>query len=71
MHEMEITLEAVKAKLAKLKINKSPGGDQLHPRVLSETREQIAEPLLMIFRNSLLTRAGSCGLEVSRSGGPA
>ena len=55
MHEMEITLEAVKAKLAKLKINKSPGGDQLHPRVLSETREQIAEPLLMIFRNSLLT----------------
>ena len=55
MHELEITLEAVKAKLAKLKINKSPGGDQMHPRVLSETRERIAEPLLMIFRKSLLT----------------
>ena len=51
MHEMEITLEAVKAKLAKLKIDKSPGGDQLHPRVLSETRELIAEPLMMIFKN--------------------
>ena len=52
---MEITLEAVKAKIAKLKIDKSPGGDQLHPRVLSETRELIAEPLMMIFKKSLLT----------------
>ena len=38
----ELTL----TRLAKLKIGKSLGPDQLHPRILYETRDVIAYPLL-------------------------
>ena len=34
MHELEITVQDIVDKLAKLKLNKSPGLDLLHPRVL-------------------------------------
>jgi len=48
-----ITKNSVEEKLAKLKINKSPGPDQLHPRVLFETREVVSYPLSLIFKKSL------------------
>ena len=41
-------------KLAYLKINKSPGPDQLHPRVLYETRKVVSYPLSLIYKKSLL-----------------
>jgi len=43
-----ITKDSVEEKLAKLKIYKSPGPDQLHPRVLFETREVVS-----FFKKSL------------------
>jgi hypothetical protein len=48
-------LDLIKSKLAKLKIDKSPGADQLYPRVLYEAREEIAEPLLMIYKKSIVS----------------
>ena len=49
MRDVEFTVEDIIDKLAKLKLNKSPRLDLLHPRVLYETREVIAYPLLLIF----------------------
>ena len=39
--------------LGRLKTNKSPGGDGLHPRVLVELKEELATPMRMIFTTSL------------------
>ena len=39
--------------LQQLKPSKSPGPDELHPRLLSELAFLIAKPLTIIFRNSL------------------
>lgn len=55
MQEFKISLESVKTKLGRLKTDKSPGVDHLHPRVLCEAREQLALPLTMIFNKSLAT----------------
>ena len=43
----------VAAVLGRLKPNKSPGGDGLHPRVLVELKNEMATPLMMIFTRSL------------------
>ena len=37
----------------KLKINKSPGPDQVHPRILMELNPEIAIPLSILFNQSL------------------
>jgi len=36
-------------------VNKSPGPDLIHPRVLFETSNVIARPLFLIFKRSLQT----------------
>ena len=43
----------VKEQIQKLKPAKSPGPDGLHPRVLKETCNEIAEPLATIFKKSM------------------
>ncbi|MFZ2538708.1 MAG: reverse transcriptase family protein [Oscillospiraceae bacterium] len=55
MSDLIISEELIKSKLSKLKIDKSPGLDLLHPRVLVECKETLAEPLKLIFTKSLLT----------------
>jgi len=40
-------------KLCKLKVDKSPGRDMMHPRVLYETKDEISYPLFLIFNKSL------------------
>ena len=48
-----VTEDDIYKKLIQLKIDKSPGPDLIHPRVLYETRNVIARPLFLIFRKSL------------------
>eukprot|EP00061_Rhincodon_typus_P017635 g46411.t1 len=48
-----ITKEKVLEKLKSLKVNKSPGPDGLHPRVVKEIADKIAEVLVVIFQESL------------------
>uniref|UniRef100_A0A670IXP3 Reverse transcriptase domain-containing protein n=1 Tax=Podarcis muralis TaxID=64176 RepID=A0A670IXP3_PODMU len=50
-----ITKEIVQEYLASLDVFKSPGPDELHPRVLKELADVISEPLAVIFENSWRT----------------
>ena len=55
MTPLSLTEDIVIKKLSQLKFGKSPGLDQLHPRILYETRDVIAYPLYLIFNKSLQT----------------
>lgn len=46
MQSFKITEEAIAKKLLKLKIDKSPGPDSLHPRVLKEISIEISRKLV-------------------------
>eukprot|EP00061_Rhincodon_typus_P002372 g17362.t1 len=48
-----ITKEKVLEKLNSLTVDKSPGPDGLHPRVLKKIAEEIVEVLVVIFKGSL------------------
>jgi hypothetical protein len=45
MEDIVIGEETVLKHLAKLKVDKSPGIDKLHPRLLVEVRNEIKKPL--------------------------
>ena len=47
--------EVILDKLNNLKVNKSPGPDSLHPRMLYELRHQLVTPLYMIYEASYNT----------------
>ena len=53
MGEIDITSGKVQAELKKLKTNKCPGPDSVHPRILKEASDIISKPLSIIFRESL------------------
>ena len=56
LSNIKITKELILNKLKKIKINKSPGPDQIHPRVLNEISNEICTPLQIIFQVSLETK---------------
>jgi len=47
--------ETVRDLLLQLDYHKSMGPDEIHPRVLRDLLEEIAEPLSIIYQRSLLT----------------
>ena len=51
--DVEITEEAILEVIKSLDTSKSPGPDNIHPRVLKETADVIAYPLHLIFKGSL------------------
>eukprot|EP00061_Rhincodon_typus_P010821 g35392.t1 len=50
---LTITKEKLLGKLKDLKVDKSPGPDILHPRVLKEIAEDIVQASVVIFQESL------------------
>ena len=48
LENISITTEMINKKLKNLKVNKSPGLDSIHPRVLHEVAEAISTPLTFI-----------------------
>ena len=50
---MEIIKEAVRQKLTKIKSNKSPGPDTMHPRVVKEMVDVLVSPFYLIFKLSV------------------
>ena len=56
LENIEITSDIVLEKLEKLKKNKSPGPDKIHPRVLSEVAGIMSIPLSIIFQTSIDTK---------------
>ena len=55
MNDLVITEAMVEKTLNKLKIDKSPGPDKLHPRFLKELAHQLSVPITIIFKTSLQT----------------
>ena len=53
MPGLVITEEMITEKLDKLKIDRSAGIDNIHPRVLKELKTELAKPLKQIFEISL------------------
>jgi hypothetical protein len=53
IEDLNITYMDVEKALTKLKTDKSPGPDQIHPRVLKECYRAMKIPLTLIFRKSL------------------
>jgi hypothetical protein len=53
LKDLIINKDMVLKLLQNLKTDKSPGPDSLHPRLLFEIKESIAEPLSIIFNQSL------------------
>ena len=56
LEDIDLTEDMVLNKLKKLKINKSPGPDAIHPKVIQEIAESINTPITLIFRASLKLR---------------
>lgn len=55
-HEPQwLTVDMVQKQLDRIKTNKAPGPDGLHPRVLNELSGVISKPLYMILKDSILT----------------
>ena len=42
-------------KLSDIKVNKCPGSNELHPKLLYELRDQLVKPLTTLYQTSLLT----------------
>ena len=53
LHNLEITAEEVLRAIDDMKTNKSPGPDNIYPKVLKETKNEIANTLKTIFNLSL------------------
>ena len=53
LSDVKFTPEDVESTIRKLKISKSPGPDQLHPRMLREIASVLKTPLFILFRKSL------------------
>jgi ribonucleases P/MRP protein subunit RPP40 len=53
--QVSFTKESVVEQLSRLKVGKSPGIDELHPKFLLEVREEIGEALAQIFNKSIQT----------------
>ena len=56
MTALLITKDMVTKVLNKLKVDKSPGLDQLHPKILKELADKIADGLAIIFNKSLRSK---------------
>ena len=55
LREVRVDRGMVLKVLKNLDPNKTPGPDGMHPKVLMEVAEEIAEPVYMIYEESLLT----------------
>lgn len=55
MDDIILSEDEVKYKLLTIKCNKSPGPDQVHPRVVSELKDSLCKPLTQLFNLSLST----------------
>ena len=53
VNSFQITEEKIKKKLQNIKTNKSPGPDDIFPKILKEAAHEISYPLSIIFNSSL------------------
>ena len=65
LREVRLDRGMVLRVLKNLDPSKTPGPDGMHPKVLMEVAEEIAEPVYMIYEESLLTSSIPDYLEVA------
>ena len=53
LRSINISEEMVSKKLVELNTNKSPGSDNIHPKLLYELRNELSKPLTTLFKLSL------------------
>lgn len=53
LEDIQIDQDMILERLKKLKVNKAPGPDQIHPRVLKEIASSITLPLSIIYNSSI------------------
>ena len=53
LQKIQVGVEEVKEQLGNLRVDKAPGPDNMHPRVLMEVAEQVSEMIMDIFNSSL------------------
>ena len=53
LRDCEFTIEDVKEQMIKLKHDKSPGPDGIHPCILSLCADEMAKPMFIIYKKSL------------------
>ena len=53
MQKIQVGVEEVKEQLGNLRVDKAPGPDNMHPRVLREVAEQVSEIFTDIFKSSV------------------
>ena len=53
LQKIQVGVEEVKEQRGNLRVDKAPGPDNMHPRVLREVAEQVSEMLTDIFNSSL------------------
>ena len=53
IYDFNVTKDDMYKALNSLKVNKSPGPDGIHPRILKELANELSEPLSFLFNNSL------------------
>ena len=53
LEDIKLSKKDVVKKLMKLKIDKSPGPDAMHPRLLKETAEQLVTALEIIYNSTV------------------
>ena len=55
LDEFTVSEDTVTKKLKNINVSKSPGPDEIHPRLLRETANVLAKPLSIIYNSSLRT----------------
>ena len=65
MSDIQFKPEEIFKKLINLKISKSPGPDQIHPRVLKEIANEISPLLCTIFNNSIENAVLPCDWKIA------
>ena len=55
LSDIIICREVISREIYRLKKTKFPGPDNIFPKILKECREELVEPIVMIFRKSLDT----------------
>ena len=51
IEHVSFSADKIKKKLDNLNPYKSPGSDELHPRILKELSNELSQPLFLIFQN--------------------
>jgi hypothetical protein len=53
LNNISVTKSEVEKAISKLNTSKTPGPDEIHARIIKEAKQQLIEPLTMIFNKSL------------------